>query len=97
MPRNYIRKSGSRRYADYSPEVLEACLQAVKAGMSTRLAEHTYNIPRRTIINKLKGRHVNKPGFPAIFTYKEERSFVQCIHRVIEFGFPVNEFEFRTI
>ncbi|KAF2892988.1 hypothetical protein ILUMI_13186 [Ignelater luminosus] len=44
-----------------------------QSGMSTRLAEHTYNIPRRTIINKLKGRHVNKPGFPAIFTYEEER------------------------
>lgn len=97
MPRQYKRKLGSRRYADYTPEALESCLNAIKAGMNTRLAADTYNIPRRTLFYKLKGLHMKKPGFPPIFSYEEERRFVLCIQSLSDFGFPVTEVELRQI
>lgn len=97
MGRVYKRKLGARRYADYTAEQLGACLNAVRAGMSSRLAAETYKIPRRTICNKLKGVHPNKPGYPQVFTQEEERRFVACIHNLSDYGFPVDEVELRHI
>ena len=97
MPRVYKRAPGSRRYGDYTQENLEKCLEAIRNGMSTRVAAEAYNIPRRTIMNRLKNVHTNKPGFPATFTKEEERAFVSCIHQMSEFGFPVTEMELRQI
>lgn len=91
------RKAGSRKYVDYTSETLEKCLAAVKKGMSQRKAEEIFKIPRRTINNKLKQKHALKPGYPPVFTEKEESSFVSCIHLVSAFGFPVDEFELRCI
>lgn len=93
----YKRAPGSRRYGDYTQQNLEKCLEAIRNGMSTRLAAEAYNIPRRTIMNKLKNVHTNKPGYPATFTNDEERVFVSCIHQMSEFGFPVTEMELRQI
>lgn len=56
-----------------------------------------YNIPRRTIHNKLKGKHARKPGKQPIFTCDEENAFVNCIISLGEYGFPVNARELRHI
>uniref|UniRef100_A0A6P7FQH0 Uncharacterized protein LOC114332904 n=1 Tax=Diabrotica virgifera virgifera TaxID=50390 RepID=A0A6P7FQH0_DIAVI len=97
MPRHYKRKLGSRKYADYAEEDLKACLSAIKDGMSTRVAAETFKIPRRTIFYKLKGVHAGKPGYPTIFSYEEERCFVQCIQSLSDAGFPVTGMELRQI
>jgi hypothetical protein len=63
MPRKYKRKLGSRRYADYSYEKLELFLQAIKSGqMTQRRANELFNIPRRTLVYKLKKVHLGLPG-----------------------------------
>lgn len=54
--------------------------------MSTRIAADAYNIPQRTIMNKLKNVHTNKPDYPATFTTEEERAFVSCIHQMSDSG-----------
>lgn len=61
MPRTYNKRSlGSRRYADYSVEKFQERLDQIRKGaIPHRMAEAKYNIPRRTILNKLKGKHAN--------------------------------------
>lgn len=98
MPRTYKRSLGSRRYADYSEEKLQECLNEIRIGaISHRRAEAKYGIPRRTILNKLKGKHTNKPGRQNIFTIDEENSFVNCLISMGNFGFPVNSMEARQL
>ena len=98
MPRKYVRKPGTRRYADYTEEKLQECLDEVRSGaLSHRKAEEKYNIPRRTILNKLKKRYARKPGGQPVFSTQEEEDFVQCIIALGEFGFPVDTQEVRHI
>ncbi|KAF2904938.1 hypothetical protein ILUMI_01234 [Ignelater luminosus] len=84
-----------RKYVDYTPETLKQFLAAIKSGMRQRVAAEAYNIPRRTLNNKLKQKHAQKPGYPPVFTADEEASFVSCIYLVSTFGFPVDEFELQ--
>lgn len=49
MPRVYKRSKGLRRYADYDPSKLDACLKAMEDGMSQRLASEVFGIPRSTL------------------------------------------------
>lgn len=74
MPRKYQRKAGSRKYTDYTEETLLECLNEIRNGrISHRNAEKKYKIPRKTIQNKLKGKHSKKPGHQPVFTLEEER------------------------
>lgn len=98
MPRNYKRKLGSRRYADYTPEALAECVAKIRNGQLTyRKAEEQYKIPLRTLVNKVKGLHSKAPGKPPIFTTEEESTFVKCIIDMSNFGFPVDVFDLRCI
>jgi hypothetical protein len=38
-----------------------------------------FNTRRSTLINKLKGKHVNEPGQPPTFSPEEETTFVRRI------------------
>lgn len=97
MPREYQRKLGARRYADYSKDHLQNCLDSIRSGQLTqRQAEERFKIPRRTIINKLKGDG-NRPGFPQIFSDEEESHFVKCILQFSDYGFPLNQFDLRIV
>jgi hypothetical protein len=100
MTRTYKRKPGSRQYADYDAERLEACLQDIRSGIRTqRSASQYYNIPRSTIINKLKTLRLSVPskkyGHPTVFTSEEEQSFVAHIDKLANFGFPVTDIDLR--
>lgn len=98
MPRIYKRKVGSRSYQNYSQQTLQLCLAAVRSGrMSQRKAEQEFKIPRRTIINKLKGNRNIRPGRPSVFSEEEEASFVNCILGFSEFGFPLDSMDLRMI
>lgn len=102
MPRKYKRQLGSRRYADYTKEKLEECLLRIRnKEMTQREAATYYNIPRRTLINKLKiiseNKEPRRPGFPPIFTEEEETEFLKCIIQLSEYGFPVTPLELRFI
>ncbi|XP_047130715.1 uncharacterized protein LOC124810243 [Hydra vulgaris] len=98
MPRMYTRRPGSRKYVDYSPKKLQQCLSAINEGrMSQREASKHFEICRNTIQNKLKLKHNQNPGHPTIFTASEESAFVAHIVAVSEFGFPLDELDFRFI
>lgn len=98
MPRNYKRKLGSRTYSDYSNETLQECLREIISGrISQRKAAEKYKIPRRTIYNKIKSKHQNRPGKQPVFSSYEENEFTNCIISMAEFGFPVNLTELRHI
>lgn len=98
MPRTYKRKPGTRRYQDYTEQHLEECLRRIKRGEITqRQAEKEYNIPRRTLTNKLGGKHKGKTGRPTVFSIEEEKSFVKCTIQLSDYGFPISEEDLRHI
>lgn len=98
MPRNHRRRPGARRYADYTEESLQKCLEAIRKGeISQRSAAEKFNIPRRTIQYKLKGMHMLKPGHPKTFSIEEEKNFVDCVLAMSDYGFPVDTVELRFI
>ena len=98
MPSKYKRQPGSRRYADYTDEKLQECLEAVRTKqMTQREAESFYKISRATIKRKLKNQHINSPGHPKVFTTEEELAFASHLDKICDFGFPCDEIDFRFI
>lgn len=101
MPRTYKRKPGSRRYQDYSEVKLNYCLNAImNKEITQREAEAIYNIPTRTIINKLKNkdnRNNKKPGYQQVLTKEEEAAFEKCVSGFCDFGFPLTTLDLRMI
>lgn len=98
MPYNYKRQPGSRKYADYSNEHLQNCLEAVRSGeMTQRQAADHFKIPRSTIKNKLKNLFSSSPGHPKVFSQEEELAFASHIDKMCEYGFPLDELDLRYI
>lgn len=98
MPRNYKRPIGSRRYKDYTEETLENAIQQVTRGRQ-KLSEASkiYNIPRRTLLNKIKNRHQENVGAPTILSEALERSLADVIVACAEFGSPLTMLDLRFI
>lgn len=89
MPKSR-RVLGSRRYKDYSPETVTECLRRVRNNEITICeAERQYGIARRTIYDKLQGKHSGKCGRPTVFSEAEEESFVQHLLLLAEFDMPI--------
>lgn len=97
MPRTYKRTPGARGYANYSQEILQAALVAIKRGMSANDASKTFSIPRRTLDYKVKGQHTGKHGAPTSLSEIEERHLVDVIIACSEYGSPLTEFQFRML
>lgn len=98
MVRNYQGKPGARRYADYTSKKLQECLEAIKNGtLSHRKASELFNISRCTILNKLKGNHLKKPGQQPVFTQDEEKAFTSYIEAMSEYGFPLTVFDLKYV
>ncbi|XP_047990507.1 uncharacterized protein LOC125229660 [Leguminivora glycinivorella] len=102
MPRKYVRRIDARRYKAYTEDALEECLRAIESKVLTqRKAAAEFNIPRRTLINRIKARKDRKkvggPGFPPIFNDEEELHFCDCVERMGQYGFPLSELDLRMI
>lgn len=98
MPNQYKRQVGTRNYRNYSDETLEQCLNEIKnKTMTQREAELAYGVSRRAINYKLKNIHNLKVGHPEIFSNNEEKSFVDHIITMSNFGFPVDKSDLRYI
>ncbi|KAJ8887666.1 hypothetical protein PR048_013884 [Dryococelus australis] len=61
--------------------------------MSQRKAADCFDIPRRTLINKLN----SCPGFPQIFTDDKEAKFMRCVIEMCDYGFPVTSLELQML
>lgn len=98
MPSKYKRLPGSRKYKDFSTDRLQECLNAIRSGeMSQREAEAHFKISRSTIKRRLKSETPKSPGHPKVFTEEEERAFASHLDKICEYGFPVDELDFRFI
>lgn len=98
MARGNRRKLGARHYKNYTEETLLQAVNAVKTGaMSSREAENQFNIPRKTILNKVKEKHCEKVGHPTALTNIEERHFVDVLIACAEYGSPLTMIEMRML
>ncbi|KAL5238438.1 hypothetical protein ACI65C_005848 [Semiaphis heraclei] len=92
MPNKYKKLLGSRKYKNYSDETLQKCLSEIKNKTITqREAERAYGISHRTINYKLKNLHNLKIGRPTVFADNEEKSFVDHIIVMSNYGFPIDK------
>lgn len=98
MVREYRRKPGARRYADYTPEQLLQCLESIRSGtLSHRKAADEFKIPRRTILNKLRGRHVKTPGHQPVFLPEQEAIFATYVNVMSDYGFPLTAIDLQHV
>lgn len=88
---------GSRKYRDYEDATLEEALAAMRRGMSSREAEGQFQIPRRTLLNKLKHKHNQPVGHPTALSIIEERHLVDVIKASAEYGSPMTPLEVRML
>lgn len=97
MVYSYRRALGSRRYADYTQEQLSKCLDMVNVGrLTVTEASRAFQIPRSTIYSKLTGAHRRITGHPKIFSEEEEKSFVNHLTVLADWGFPIGLADFRV-
>lgn len=98
MVRQRIRKKiGARNYRNYTDETLNAAVEAIKRGMSSRKAEETFRIPRKTLLNKVKNKHSLKIGHPNALSELEERHIVDVLIACAEFGAPLTQLELSMV
>ena len=96
MPRQYVRKPGSRTYRNYSTDKLEeAMLEIIEGRLSILQASKEYNIPFGTLHNKLKGKHFGLVGAPTLLSKVEEDRIVQCLQICGDWGYPLDTDDIR--
>ncbi|CAG5001136.1 unnamed protein product [Parnassius apollo] len=96
IKRRNRRVLGSRPYKNYSEEMLHLAVENAKEnGMSSRTAEKTFGIPRRTILNKVKECHNKNVGTPTRLSFQEEKSIVQALIAAGEYGCPLTKLDLR--
>ena len=96
MPRTHKRKLGARRYRDYSPSELErACNKVLEKGRGITEVAKEFNIPIRTIRNKITKKHTKPFGRPTVFSQHEDREIVANLLKCADFGMPLNNTDIR--
>lgn len=77
-------------YQSYSPEDISKAIEEVDNGLKLCEAAQKYNIPKSTLSRKF--RKINctqeKAGHPTLFSPAEERSFIDVIITLGDWGFP---------
>lgn len=98
MGRVYKKKVGARQYKNYTQATVEEAVRRIRLNqLSLQEASDAYKIPRRTLWNKLRKRHLEKPGAPTSLTEVEERHIVDVLLASAEYGSPLTSFELRLI
>lgn len=97
MPRTYVKKLGGRPYLNYNKESMEKAIEAVKKGMSKSRASLKFKVPRTTLIDKISGTHLLKPGRPCILTVEEEQMIAKTVGAVSNWGFPMTHQDIRIV
>lgn len=98
MVRTYKKTLGCRPYKNYTEEQLDAAVRAVRfRGLSTHAVAERFNIPQRTIYNKVKNLHQLDVGAPSALTLAEERHFVDLLIVAAEYGSPLTLLDIRII
>lgn len=93
----YKKKIGGRRYAHFDPENLAKAIDERKKGKSLRYLAQKYGIPKSTIDNKAKGKHMRSGGGQCILNAEEETQLAQNITLASKWGFPISIFDVRLL
>lgn len=92
------RKLGSRKYKDYSTEMLDIAVQLVKQkSISSRQAEQQFGIPRRSILNKVRNLHMKTIGGQMKLTDTEEEKLVKVLVAAGEYGCPMTKLDLKML
>ncbi|KAK9693193.1 hypothetical protein QE152_g34356 [Popillia japonica] len=97
MVRKYERTPGLRKYGDYNEDNLLAVMDAVKSGISKKLAAIVYKVPHTTSVRRLLGRNIGKIGHLTVSTAEEERLITETLGIVSHWGFPLTKPNIRDI
>ncbi|KAK9700317.1 hypothetical protein QE152_g31324 [Popillia japonica] len=97
MVRKYERIPGSRKYGGYNEDNLLAVMDAVKSGMSKKLAANVYKVPCITLVRRLLGRNIGKIGHPTVLTAEDERLITETLRIVSHWGFPLTRPDIRDV
>lgn len=65
--------------------------------ISSYQAEKLYGIPRRTLLDKLNGKHSKSVGCPTKLEAAVEDKIVNCLITTAEFGSPLTLLELRML
>ncbi|KAG8184740.1 hypothetical protein JTE90_019339 [Oedothorax gibbosus] len=96
MGRVYVRKSGARKYKQWSEEQMDQALYEIREKkISLRQASKRYCISRTTLSTKLKDIPVRKPGAPPVFSPKEEQGIASHLKTLVSNGFSLNRLGLR--
>lgn len=87
-----------RSYGNYSETMLRLAAELVRNGQySSYEAEKNFNIPRRTILNRVNNLHTKRPGRQTKLTVEEEQKFVNVLRAATDVGSPLTELNLRII
>lgn len=87
-----------RRYRDYDESLLDIAVSLVEnKNISSYDAEKQFGIPRRTILNKVKQKHLKNIGGPTKLSPADEQKIASCLILCGEYGYPLTSLELRAI
>ena len=81
---------GKRLREKWSDDSMLAAMEAVRTSkMSISVAANRFNVPRKTLDDRLKGRvqHGTHPGVSTVLTVQEENSLVNYLLHMAQCGF----------
>ncbi|KAI4454373.1 hypothetical protein MML48_9g00011248 [Holotrichia oblita] len=88
-----IMSSTKNKYYKYTQENLNNALDAIKSGLPCATAAKKYNVPRTTLIGKIKGIYPEncRSGVSTILNPEEEELLEKWIINMGKLGFPVTK------
>ncbi|KAF2878707.1 hypothetical protein ILUMI_27459 [Ignelater luminosus] len=95
--RNYKRKAGARKYADYLADNLAEALPSCQEGMPYREASAAYGIPISTSNRKLNNLNSGTPGHPTALSHEEQSCIVDSLKCVAKWGFSMTKMDLRGL
>lgn len=77
----------------YTEEDMENALRAIDTGCSVLKAAKTFNVPRTTLSDKIKGKSplARKMGPESILSKEEEVLLVKWMFHIADHGFPITK------
>ncbi|XP_030767162.1 uncharacterized protein LOC115890938 [Sitophilus oryzae] len=85
--------TNKKKYTTYSKENLQRALDAIKQGVPCATASKEFNVPRTTLIGKIKGIYPEecKSGAATVLTSDEENLLEKWMINMGAMGFPITK------
>lgn len=96
MPRDYKRKPGSRQYKNYTEEILLQAFNDTKYN-DVRTVAKNYNIPYRTLYNKIGRKHTKSCGGQTVLTSDEENELSDHLITCADYGMPLEKNDIKLV